>query len=54
LRKIPTDPITGTTDWGLRSVQDDPDSMSWGGQNVFDVYTRSMDRSLDGTSYSEW
>jgi hypothetical protein len=54
LRKIPTDPITGTTNWGLRSVQDDPDSMSWGGQNVFDVYTRSMDRSLDGTSYSEW
>ena len=54
LRKIPTDPITGTTDWGLRSVQDDPDSMSWGGQNVFDVYTRSMDRSLDGTPYSEW
>ncbi len=54
LRRIPTDPITGTTDWGLRSVQDDPDSMSWGGQNVFDVYTRSMDRSLDGTPYSEW
>ncbi len=54
LRRIPTDPITGSTDWGLRSVQDDPDSMSWGGGNVFDVYTRSMDRSLDGTPYSEW
>ena len=54
LRRIPTDPITGSADWGLRSVQDDPDSMSWGGQNVFDVYTRSMDRSLDGTPYSEW
>jgi prepilin-type N-terminal cleavage/methylation domain-containing protein len=54
LRRIPTDPITGSQDWGLRSVQDDPNAMSWGGQNVFDVYTRSMDRSLDGTPYSEW
>jgi prepilin-type N-terminal cleavage/methylation domain-containing protein len=54
LRRIPTDPITGTQDWGLRSVQDDPKAMSWGGQNVFDVYTRSMQTSLDGTPYSEW
>jgi hypothetical protein len=54
LRRIPTDPITGSQDWGLRSVQDEPNAMSWGGQNVFDVYTRSMDRSLDGTPYSEW
>ena len=54
LRRIPEDPITNSSEWGLRSVQDDPDSMSWGGQNVFDVYSRSMDTSLDGTRYNEW
>ena len=54
LRKIPLDPITNSTDWGVRSVQDEPESMSWGGQNVFDVYTTSMDMALDGTRYSEW
>ncbi|HTA50771.1 MAG TPA: type II secretion system protein, partial [Verrucomicrobiae bacterium] len=42
LRKIPIDPMTGTTEWGLRSMQDDPDSDSWGGQSVFDVYTKSQ------------
>ena len=54
LRRIPLDPVTNSTSWGLRSVQDDPESMSWGGQNVFDVHTTSMDVALDGTRYSEW
>src|SRR5271168_2831015 len=51
LRKIPTDPMTGTTEWGLRSMQDDPDSDSWGGQSVFDVYTKSLGEGMDGTKY---
>jgi general secretion pathway protein G len=46
--------MTGTADWGMRSVQDSPDSMSWGGRNVFDVFSKSMDTSLEGTRYSEW
>ncbi len=54
LRKIPVDPMTGTDDWGMRSVTDPPESMSWGGRNVFDVYSKSMDTALDGTRYSEW
>ena len=54
LRKIPIDPMTGTTEWGLRSMQDDPDSDSWGGQSVFDVYTKSQDEALDGTKYKDW
>ena len=54
LRKIPTDPMTNSTDWGLRSYQDDPESPSWGGQNVFDVYTKSTGTAMDGTKYSEW
>ena len=54
LRKIPIDPMTGTTEWGLRSMQDDPDSDSWGGQSVFDVYTKSQDEGLDGTKYKDW
>ena len=54
LRKIPVDPMTGNTDWGLRSMQDDPDSDSWGGQNVFDVYTKSQGTAMDGTKYKEW
>jgi general secretion pathway protein G len=54
LREIPKDPMTGNTDWGLRSVQDDPDSTSWGGQDVFDVYSRSTGTALDGTKYSDW
>ena len=54
LRRIPIDPMTGTTDWGLRSTQDDPLSTSWGGQNVFDVYTKSTDIARDGTPYSKW
>jgi general secretion pathway protein G len=54
LRKIPIDPMTGTTEWGLRSMQDDPDSDSWGGQSVFDVYTKSTGTALDGTKYKDW
>ena len=49
-----TDPMTGKTEWGQRSMQDDPKSTSWGGQNVFDVYTQSQDTALDGTKYIEW
>ncbi len=54
LRSIPVDPMTGTTDWGLRSNQDDADSDSFGGQNVFDVHSKSTDTGLDGTKYSTW
>ena len=54
LRRIPIDPMTGGTDWGLRSYQDDPTSTSWGGQNVFDVYTTSGGTALDGTRYEDW
>lgn len=54
LRKIPTDPFTGDTNWGLRSVQDDPDSTQWGGQDVFDVYSREQGTALNGTKYSDW
>jgi general secretion pathway protein G len=54
LRKIPVDPMTGNTDWGLRSMQDDPDSTSWGGQSVFDVYTKSQGTGLDGSKYKDW
>lgn len=54
LRRVPPDPMTGDKDWGLRSMQDDPDSLSWGGQNVFNVFTKSMDKSSNGTPYSEW
>src|SRR5512146_3090298 len=54
LRKIPVDPMTGNTDWGLRSMQDDPDSDSWGGQNVFDVFTKAQGEGLDGTKYKDW
>ncbi len=54
LRRIPKDPMTGTFDWGKRSTQDDPKSQSWGGQNVFDVYSKSTERARDGTPYAEW
>ena len=54
LRRIPIDPLTNSRDWGKRSWQDDPKSTSWGGQNVFDVYTKSVERARDGTNYSEW
>jgi len=54
LRRIPVDPMTGKAEWGMRSVQDDPDSESWGGQNVFDVFTKSEGTAMDGTKYKEW
>src|SRR5580692_10751788 len=54
LRKIPVDPMTGKTEWGMRSMQDDPDSSSYGGQSVFDVYSKSQATALDGTKYSDW
>ncbi len=54
LRRVPVDPMTNSTDWGLRAYQDDPESNSWGGSNVFDVYTKSGGTALDGTNYHEW
>jgi type II secretory pathway pseudopilin PulG len=54
LRKIPVDPMTGKPEWGLRAVQDDADSTSWGGHNVFDVYSQSQATAVDGTKYSDW
>ncbi len=54
LRRLPRDPMTTFYEWGLRSYQDDFDSTSWGGENVYDVYTRSQGIALDGTFYSEW
>jgi general secretion pathway protein G len=54
LRRIPIDPITGTQDWGLRSYQDPPTSTTWGGQSVYDVYTKADGKGLDGTKYKDW
>jgi general secretion pathway protein G len=54
LRRIPVDPMTGKAEWGLRAVQDDPDSDSWSGDDVFDVYSKSGGTALDGTKYKEW
>jgi general secretion pathway protein G len=54
LRRVPIDPMTNSTEWGLRSYQDKADSTSWGGQNVFDLYTRSAATGLDGTKYKDW
>lgn len=54
LRGIPIDPMTGQKDWGMRSVQDDPDAGMWGGQDVFDVYSKSTGTAADGTRYSDW
>ncbi len=54
LRHIPVDPMTHSTEWGMRSMQDDPTSDSWGGQGVFDVFTKSTGTALDGTKYAEW
>ncbi len=54
LRRIPKDPMTDSTDWGLRSYQDDPNSDRWGGENVYDVYTKSSQKALDGTKYRDW
>lgn len=54
LRRIPIDPMTGKPDWGLRAMQDDPDSRSWGGGNIFDAYSQSQGTALDGTRYADW
>jgi len=54
LRKIPVDPMSGTADWGMRSMQDEGDSKSWSGEDVFDVYTKSDGIAFDGTKYSDW
>jgi general secretion pathway protein G len=54
LRRIPVDPMTRSTDWGLRSSRDEPDTRSWGGQNVYDVYTKLDGKGLDGTDYRDW
>jgi|SRR5690242_11375526 general secretion pathway protein G len=54
LRKVPIDPMTGQADWGLRAVQDDPDSRHWSGKDVFDVYSQSTGTAMDGTKYSDW
>jgi general secretion pathway protein G len=54
LRRVPIDPMTGKREWGMRSMQDDPKSTGWGGQNVFDVYTKSDQKAADGTSYADW
>ena len=54
LRNIPVDPMTGNTDWGMRSMQDDPDSQSWGGQDVFDVFSKSTGVGLNGIPYADW
>lgn len=54
LRRVPIDPMTNSKEWGLHSDQDDPDAQSWGGQDVFDVYTKSLEKARDGTPYSQW
>jgi general secretion pathway protein G len=54
LRRIPVDPMTGRAEWNLQAIQDDPDSTSWGGKNVFDVHSKSQGTALDGTHYAEW
>ncbi|MGH9529234.1 MAG: hypothetical protein ACRD2S_04865, partial [Terriglobales bacterium] len=54
LRRIPIDPMTNKPEWGMRSMQDDPDSDSWDGDDVFDVYTKSQATALDGTNYKDW
>jgi general secretion pathway protein G len=54
LRRVPIDPMTNSTEWGMRSYQDRPDSTSFGGQNVYDVYTKSAATALDGTNYKDW
>lgn len=54
LRRIPTDPITGQAEWGMRSVQDDPDDTTWGGENLFDIYSRSDGEAIDGSDYRDW
>lgn len=54
LRRIPVDPMTNSTEWGVRSMQDDPKGTSWGGQNVFDVFTKSQEKDANGKAYADW
>jgi general secretion pathway protein G len=54
LRRVPTDPMTKKAEWGMRSFQDDPDTIAWGGQNVYDVFSLSDGRAIDGTYYKDW
>ena len=54
LRRIPLDPMTGKAEWGLRSYQDEPDSIAWGGQNVYDLYSLSSGKAIDGSKYKDW
>jgi len=54
LRRVPTDPITKQADWGLRSVEDEPDSTNWDGKSIFDVYSKSSATAMDGSKYSDW
>ncbi len=54
MRRIPKDPMTNSYEWGLRSYQDDPDSDIWGGENIYDVFTKSPGTALDGTKYKDW
>ena len=54
LRRIPKDPFTNSTEWGKRNMKDDPKSLNWGGDHVFDVYTKTLEKAQDGTPYSEW
>jgi general secretion pathway protein G len=54
LRRVPLDPMTGKVEWGLRSYQDDPDAIAWGGQNVYDVFSLSSGRAIDGSYYKDW
>lgn len=54
LRRVPVDPMTGRAEWNFQSVQDDPDSSSWGGKNIFDVHSKSQGTALDGTHYADW
>lgn len=54
LRRVPVDPMTGNAEWGLRAYEDKPDSKSWGGQDVYDIYSKSEGTALDGTKYADW
>ena len=54
LRRVPMDPMTKKAEWGMRSFQDDPDTIAWGGQNVYDVFSLSSGRAIDGTYYKDW
>ncbi len=54
LRRVPVDPMTGESEWGMRSTQDEPDAESWGGENLFDVYSESVGVGLNGVAYKEW